>query len=367
MKYSIKEITISQLIEWIKKDRINLHPPYQRNFIWSSKDQKLLIDSILKGYPLPNFFIYKKKDGTYDMVDGQQRATTISKYIKGDFADSDKHYYREIDQLKFLSYVLNVVELYDIDSSNGESLENFYSLVNKRGIHLNSAEVNKAQYHNAPFMVLVNELMDLQGLSDLDIFSTKTVQRMNDRSLIEELVAYLFKGIITDKRKAVDELLESTLDKAKVEEIYEEFKSILDILCILNEVKPIKETRFKQRNDFYTLFCFIAKHKELPQEVLKEQYKFLVFVDDNEYIRPTNEECETFKEYAYHCVTQSNSKTARSIRLNILEEILIVKDIEEKTPCLSDVCEYLEGVYDIDELSFADIEGYKVIDTKQFG
>lgn len=367
MKYSIKVITISQLIEWIKKDKINLHPPYQRNFIWSSKDQKLLIDSIMKGYPLPNFFIYKKENETYDMVDGQQRATTISKYVKGEFADSEKHYFKDIDQDRFMSYVLNVTEVYDIDLANGESLEDFYSLVNKRGVHLNPAEVNKAQYHDAPFMILVNELMDLQGLSELDIFSTKTVQRMNDRSLIEELVAYLFKGNITDKRKVVDELLESTLDKAKVEEIREKFKSILDILCLLNEVKPIKETRFKQRNDFYTLFCFIAKHTELPQAVLKEQYKFLSFVDDNEYIRPTNEECETFKEYAYHCVTQSNSKTARLIRLNILEDILIVKDIEDKSPRLSDVCEYLEDVYDIDELSFADIEGYKVIDAKQFG
>ena len=48
MKYQIKEITISQLIEWIKRDQINLHPPYQRNFIWSSKDQKLFY---LKGIP----------------------------------------------------------------------------------------------------------------------------------------------------------------------------------------------------------------------------------------------------------------------------------------------------------------------------
>ena len=97
MKYQIKEITISQLIEWIKRDQINLHPPYQRNFIWSSKDQKLLIDSILKGYPLPNFFIYKKDDGRYDMVDGQQRATTISKYVKGEFSNSAKEYYIDID------------------------------------------------------------------------------------------------------------------------------------------------------------------------------------------------------------------------------------------------------------------------------
>ena len=228
MKYQIKEITISQLIEWIKRDQINLHPPYQRNFIWSSKDQKLLIDSILKGYPLPNFFIYKKDDGRYDMVDGQQRATTISKYVKGEFSNSAKEYYKDIDKEKFMSYILNVTELYDIDSANGESLEDFYSLVNKRGVHLNPAEVNKAQYHDAPFMILVNELMDLQGLSDLDIFSIKTVQRMNDRSLIEELVAYLFKGGITDKRKAVDELLESTLENAKVEQVREQFKTVLE-------------------------------------------------------------------------------------------------------------------------------------------
>ena len=366
MKYLIKEITILQLIDWIKKDKINLHPPYQRNFIWSSKDQKLLIDSIMKGYPLPNFFIYRKKDGRYDMVDGQQRATTISKYIKGDFTDSDKHYYRDVDQEKFMSYILNVTEVYDIDTSNGESLEDFYSLVNKRGVHLNSAEVNKAQYHDAPFMVLVNELMDLQGLSDLDIFSTKTVQRMNDRSLIEELVAYLFKRNVTDKRKAVDELLESTLDIAKVVQVREEFKSILDTLCLLNAVKPIKETRFKQRNDFYTLFSFIAKHKELSLNVLTEQYRFLVFVDEHEYIRPTNDDCDTFKEYAYHCVTQSNSKTARLARLSILEEILIVKTLEEKSPRLSDVCEYLEEEFDTEDIAFCEIEGYKVIDTKQF-
>ena len=366
MKYTINEISISQLIEWIKKDLINLHPPYQRNFIWSSKDQKLLIDSIMKGYPLPNFFVYRKNDGTYDMVDGQQRATTISKYVKGDFADSDMHYYQDIDQDRFMSYLLNVTEVYDIDTTNGESLEDFYYLVNKRGVHLNTAEANKAYYHNAPFMALVNELMDLQELSDLDIFTTKTVQRMNDRSLIEELVAFLFKGNITDKRKAVDELLESTLEAEKIEQVRKEFSSIMEILCRLNVVKPIKDTRFKQRNDFYTLFCFIAIHKELSKNVLSEQYRFLVFVDEHEYIRPTNDDCETFKEYAYHCVTQSNSKTARLTRLSIMEDLLIVKNVDEMSHRLSDVCEYLEGEYNIDDITFVEIEGWMIIDTKQF-
>ena len=77
MKYSNLEWTIGELINLIESQKINLRPPYQRNFIWSSKDQILLIDSIRKGYPLPNFFILKNKDNTFEMVDGQQRAITI--------------------------------------------------------------------------------------------------------------------------------------------------------------------------------------------------------------------------------------------------------------------------------------------------
>lgn len=69
MKYSNLEWTIGELINLIESQKINLRPPYQRNFIWSSKDQKLLIDSIRKGYPLPNFFILKNKDNTFEMVD----------------------------------------------------------------------------------------------------------------------------------------------------------------------------------------------------------------------------------------------------------------------------------------------------------
>lgn len=367
MNYLIKEVPISQLMQWIRAEKMNLHPPYQRNFIWSTRDQKLLIDSILKGYPLPNFFIYRNENGGYDMVDGQQRATTICKYVKNEFPDSKKRYYRDIDQDKFMSYKLSITEICDVDESAGESLEDFYSLVNKRGVHLNAAEVNKAQYHNAPFMVLVNEMMELQGLIELDIFSTKTVQRMNDRSLIEELVAYLFKKNVTDKRKAVEELLEADLDNKSIEDVKSEFKRVIDRLVFLNGIKPINSTRFKQRNDFYTWFCFLSKHKELPEEVLAAQYRFLTFIDEKGFIRPTNEDCETFKEYAYNCVTQSNSKAARQMRLAILEELLIASESEEDiAPRLADVCEFFEAEFDLREVSFIHIDKWKVIDTKQF-
>ena len=179
-----------------------------------------------------------------------------------------------------------------------------------------------------------------------------------------ELVAYLFVGEITEKRKAVDELLEATLDEKQVQDVSQEFERILDVLCVMNrDVAPMNDTRFKQRNDFYTLFAYVAKHKEIPLPVLKEQYRFVVFLDKKGYIRPTNEECDTLKEYAYHCVTQSNSKHAREQRLLILEDILLCLEGDEKSDRLSDVCEYLEGELEIDSIPFIRMSGYEVVDT----
>lgn len=362
MKYTIKQIDLSELVDWVRQDKINLQPPYQRNFIWTPKDQKLLIDSILRGYPLPNFFIYKKKDGKYEMVDGQQRATTICKFIKNEFKDSSKRLFSDIDQDCFLSYKLNITEISDIEAE--ESLEEFYSLVNKRGVHLNPAEVNKAQYHDSNFLSFVNSLMNLQELTDLDIFSSNTVKRMNDRSLIEEVVAYLFKGKITDKRNAVDDLFEATLSTEEIERVNTSFNAVMFKISMLNELTPINQTRFKQRNDFYTLFCFIHKNAELSDNVIKEQYRYLVYLDEKGYIRPTNDDCETLQEYAYHCVTQSNSKFARETRLEILENILLVKEREENER-QEDVYSYVLSNTDKTELPTKQIDGYIFVDIEQ--
>lgn len=129
MKYSNLEWTIGELINLIESQKINLRPPYQRNFIWSSKDQKLLIDSIRKGYPLPNFFILKNKDNTFEMVDGQQRAITIYKFIKNEFRDSSKRYYKDYNENTFMNYRINVVLLEEFNGST-ETKEEFFYLVN---------------------------------------------------------------------------------------------------------------------------------------------------------------------------------------------------------------------------------------------
>lgn len=254
------------------------------------------------------------------MVDGQQRAITIHKFINNEFPDLHKKYYREYAANSFLDYKLNIVLLEDFKDGI-ESKEEFFYLVNKRGVQLNPSEVNHAYYHDTDFMKLVNRMSDYQSLIDLDIFTDKTALRMNDRSLIEELAAYLFKGI-TDKRNAVEDLFESKIDNEKANVQYARFCKIIDRIKAFQAIKPINQTRYKQRNDFYTLFCFIDVHLEDTIEVQMEQFEVLVFISNNGLISPSNDEYDLFKEYAINCVSQSNSKRAREQRLSFFEALL---------------------------------------------
>ena len=361
MEYKNTEWTIKVLLDLIKHKSINLRPPYQRNFIWTPKDQRLLIDSIHKGYPLPNFFILENEDGKYEMVDGQQRAITIYKYHNGEFKDSQKKYYSDYNPESFLNYKLNIVVLKDFDASKGESKEEFFYLVNKRGVHLNPAEVNQAYYHDTDFLKLVNRILDDQKLIDLDIFTDRTKIRMNDRGLIEELVAYLFCGI-TEKRNAVEDLFDTQISEDEANKKYDRFSDILDRLYTLNNsIKPINQTRYKQKNDFYTLFCFVNEHIEDEIDVLKYQYRILSFISDHEFISPSNEYCRPFMDYAINCVSQSNSKRARELRLLFFESILCNRT-DKSNSILREVRRFLCEEFEVDYINWVKKGDYYLID-----
>lgn len=364
MNFTIKEFTIKDLYELIKNRKLDLRPPYQRNFIWSKKDQRTLIDSIERGYPLPTFFIYQQQNGLFEMVDGQQRAESICRFINGDFKDLNDRLFDEIDKDYFYSYKLNVTLMSDMDEQKGEDIAAFYALVNKQGMHLNSAEINKAQYSDNKFLYLVENLLETEEVSSLDLFSTKTQARMNDRALIEELVAYIAVGFY-DKREAVFELYNSDLSDEDILAYKERFLSVVRRIVKLNDINPVNKTRYRQRNDFFTLFSFIHKNNDiLLDDLLEYQYRLLLWFDDNNMIRPSNEEIEIMQKYAYACVAQSNSKKARETRLNIFELVLLHKsdDCNEE---YENFMENLRDVFNVDEIPHVQIELYSLIDYSQ--
>lgn len=360
MNYSIKEFTIQDLYSLIKEKKLDLRPPYQRNYIWGKKDQQLLIDSIEKGYPLPSFFLYLKPDGLYEMVDGQQRAETICRFINGEITDSAKNKFNNIDCQRFLLYLLNITEISSVNESAGENISAFYALVNKQGMHLNNSEIFKAQYGGSKAMQLIDELLSLEEIDQLDLFATKTKSRMNDRSLIEELVAYLRSGFY-DKRDAVVDYYESSLSDEEISKLHDEFVYVIKKIVMLNEVSPINQTRYRQRNDFFTLFTFIQNHQQIEEETLRYQYTILRWFDDEGFIRPSNEDCELLCKYALNCVAQSNSRKAREKRLEIFESILCHKENVEDDD-YSQLLVFLMDYYQIKNVPHKNIGDFSLID-----
>ena len=96
MKIELKEITVRELADGYKDNaeegvvgfggKLDIRPPYQREFIYKDKQRDAVINTITKNYPLNVMYWAVREDGNYEVIDGQQRTISVCKYINGDFA-----------------------------------------------------------------------------------------------------------------------------------------------------------------------------------------------------------------------------------------------------------------------------------------
>lgn len=351
MTYEIEIWTIKELIERYTNNKIDLNPPYQRNDIWTNPSKRRLIDSIKKNYPLPLFFLYKKSDELLEMVDGQQRTRAIYGYTKGFFKDLNNISYQDSNQHSFQQYKLTMCIISEI--SDYILLSDFYYRVNKFGTKLNRPEILKAQFSETRFQDLISSLADLPDFEELNIFSDQTLDRMADIDIIGELLGLIEFGI-KEKKNAADDLYKIDIDQDKSEALYLTFNEILSKIKHLNSIYPINKTRYKQRNDFYTLWNFLIENSSLEQNSIDYFYKILVLIGVDIY--PTNEKCIPFKNYAYHCVTQSNSKNAREQRILFFKNLFLNTDREP-----NEVQQLILNFYELDITDTVNVQNYLTI------
>jgi hypothetical protein len=327
MIYEAQTWTIRKLISEHEAGHLNLAPPYQRNPVWTAKAQQKLIESILSGKPIPNFFLLKTGRASYEMIDGQQRARTILGYWKNLVTDHEnltfekrlsQSRHRKQATSEFLDYQLSVTVVTKMDDN--ESIEEYYALLNSAGLRLNRPELKKAEYFTTNFLKLVLECAENVIFKSLKLFKESSTARMNDVDFISELIALLKFGI-SDKKEKVDQLYEDDIDLAEYSLLRRTFDDQMVIFNRCNHITPLLRTRYKQKNDFYSVFYLIFTIREVDITTIEQLYNVLVKVGP--HIRPSQTECEPLREYAYHCVTQSNSKTSRQARHDILVELLL--------------------------------------------
>ena len=75
------QIKIYDLLKWNNRKKVTIQPKFQREFVWKVKQQKNLIKSLSTGIPIPYFYFAKLGKNSLEVIDGQQRLTTIFGYI----------------------------------------------------------------------------------------------------------------------------------------------------------------------------------------------------------------------------------------------------------------------------------------------
>lgn len=128
--------------------RLDVRPPYQREFVYSEKQQKAVIDTVLNGYPLNTMYWAVRDDGSFEVIDGQQRTLSVCRYIAGDFSvawKGETKYFHNLlpdEQDAVLDYPLTV---YACRGTDAERLA-WFRTINIAGEELTEQELRNAVY-----------------------------------------------------------------------------------------------------------------------------------------------------------------------------------------------------------------------------
>lgn len=154
MKIELKTIKVRDIAQNYRDDaeegvtgynnRLDIRPKYQREFVYSEAKRNAVIETIRKGFPLNVMYWAKKNDGTFEILDGQQRTISFCQYIAGDFSINNKYFHSltNDEREQILNYELFI---YICEGAESEKLE-WFKIINIAGEKLTDQELRNAVY-----------------------------------------------------------------------------------------------------------------------------------------------------------------------------------------------------------------------------
>ncbi|OQA47165.1 MAG: HNH endonuclease [Firmicutes bacterium ADurb.Bin300] len=124
--------------------KLNIRPKYQREFVYDEKKRNAVIDTIRKDFPLNVMYWVKNEDGTFEVLDGQQRTISFCQYAKGEFSVENRafHNLTETEKQQILDYKLMI---YFCEGNDKEKLD-WFKIINIAGEKLTDQELRNAVY-----------------------------------------------------------------------------------------------------------------------------------------------------------------------------------------------------------------------------
>jgi hypothetical protein len=154
MKIELKEITVRDLVNGYKDNnddgvvgyggKLDIRPPYQRNFVYNEKERDAVMNTLQKDYPLNVMYWAVREDGDLEIIDGQQRTISICQYVNGNYSINGLSFHNLLNdkQDQILNYKLMV---YFCSGEPSEKLA-WFETINIAGKVLTDQELRNAVY-----------------------------------------------------------------------------------------------------------------------------------------------------------------------------------------------------------------------------
>ncbi len=177
--------------------RLTIQPEYQRNYIYADgKKDVAVIDSVLKGYPLGLIYFNRTADGRFEVLDGQQRITSLGRFFNGKLGIKDASGLpQSIGSLpkelreKFLNARLLI---YECEGTESE-IKEWFKTINIAGVPLNHQELLNAVY-SGPFVTAAKEVFSNSQRSDVQKWSAYITGAVNRQDFLATALEWVSKG-----------------------------------------------------------------------------------------------------------------------------------------------------------------------------
>jgi hypothetical protein len=354
MNYRSTEHPLSWFRDRYRENTLKIKPPYQRKPVWAARQKSYLVESILLNLPVPEIYIQQttspEGQTEYAIVDGQQRIRTVLQFI-GSEVDPEAQEFNKfiLDKLEDNSRWKNLsfAELEDeekktfygyafavryLNTEDDNEVRDMFRRLNRFLTPLKPQELRNATYMG-PFIHLAEKLADSEYWAENRIVTPASIRRMGDVEFISELLIGVLHGpqggserVIDEYYKQYEDYEEEFPDQRRAQRLFDE------TLGAIQQILPeIKESRWGNKTDFYTLFVALAslfKTHELPKANLAKLQHALVKFEREVDRRLANDDANVSKnaaEYVRAVEKGANDKKRRADRqealLGVIREV----------------------------------------------
>lgn len=183
--------------------KLTIQPEYQRNFIYAEGDgrrEAAVIESLLKGYPLGLIYFNKTGDESYEVLDGQQRITSIGRYVGGKFSvideDGQPQFFSALPADKKAKIMNSQLLIYECEGTESE-IKEWFRTINIAGVPLTAQELLNAVY-SGQFVTLAKEEFSNSQNAQIAKWSSYISGSANRQDYLERALDWVSHGQIGD-------------------------------------------------------------------------------------------------------------------------------------------------------------------------